>query len=56
MPRYLRVAALYAVGVLLSVGLPFVFGSWTLFVALVVLLVLGGVILLALAIYEGMTR
>jgi len=42
--------------VLSSVGLPFVFGLWTPFVALVALLVLGGVILLALAIYEGTRR
>ncbi|WP_160309640.1 hypothetical protein [Rubrobacter aplysinae] len=47
---------MYAFGVLVSVGLPFVFRSWTLFVTLVVALIVCGMFMLALAIYQAVRR
>lgn len=54
--RLLRVSALAAFGILLGLGLPFVFRSWNLFLALVVLLLAGGVLMLVLAIYQAGRR
>lgn len=55
-PRVFRVAALAVFGILVGFVMPFVFRSGPLLLALVVLLLVGGMFMLALVIYQAGRR